>query len=459
VHELVQRVLRHIRREGLIHPGQRVAVAVSGGADSVSLLRLLSELNGELGIVLFAAHFNHRLRGQESDSDQQFVEDLCLKLKIALLADSGHVRSLAARDRLSLETAARNLRYEFFRRLLTANRLDRIATAHTLDDQAETVLMKFTRGAGTRGLAGIYPQLRVDNGLIIRPLLPFKRIELESYLNWLDQDWRADSSNRDLHHSRNRVRHCILPMIESELNPSVRETLAGSAEIARAEEQFWEAETAKLLPKVAPGEAIMVPEFRLLPSALQRRMLLVIADSLGLQLTFRHVAEICEIATQETAATECSLPGGWSANRKGNTIEFTRPAVRPEPQDYEYPLNTGGKTTINEAGSTFGLKLASFSPEYNPRDCLPAHLSQKGLRVRNWRAGDRFQPAHSKSPKKIKELLQAMHINGAARKLWPVILAEDTIVWMRGIGSFFSPKSGDEVIVVHEIRSSGTMEL
>lgn len=427
---------------------------MSGGADSVSLLRLLAELKPELGMVLFAAHFNHKLRAEESETDQRFVENLCGQLKVELISESGEAQSFSTQRRMSIETAARQLRYEFFERCMTSRRLDCVATAHTLDDQAETVLMKFARGAGTRGLAGIFPRLKTGHGSIIRPLLEFRRTELEGYLKSLGQNWREDSSNRDLHHLRNRVRHCVLPVMQTELNPSVRETLAETAEIAREEERFWEAETAKALPRVTTDGGIRLEEFNVLPCALQRRVVLAVAGPLGLQLTFRHVVELCELAGNEGAA-ECSLPEGWIARKHADRLNFLPPQVSAAgPGDYEYCLAVGERTAVQETGSIFELELVSFSGEYNQRDCLPASLlQQEEMRVRNWRAGDRFQPAHSKGPKKIKELLQEMQISGDVRKLWPVASAGDQIVWMRGLASAFSPQPGEKVLVIREISS------
>jgi len=237
VQSLAQSVLHYIRRHQLLKAGDRVGVAVSAGADSVALLRLLLELRKELGIVLSVIHFNHKLRGAEAESDEQFVVGLARQNKLELHRDSGDVEGHAAQKHLSLEAAGREMRYEYFSRLLE-NGLDRVATAHTLDDQAETVLLKMVRGAGTRGLAGIYTQLPVDGSKIseksiVRPLLGTRRRELEAYLKALGQGWREDSSNRDLRHSRNRVRHGIMPRLERHLNPAVREILSDVAEIAR----------------------------------------------------------------------------------------------------------------------------------------------------------------------------------------------------------------------------------
>ena len=154
-----QAVVDYIRKHKLLQAGDRVGLAVSGGADSVALLRLLVGLRRELGAVLAVVHFNHQLRGEESDADERFVADLAARHSLELHSASGDVAKHAAEKHLSVETAAREMRYTYFRRLLAESRLNRIATAHTLDDQAETVLLRLVRGAGTRGLAGIYPQL------------------------------------------------------------------------------------------------------------------------------------------------------------------------------------------------------------------------------------------------------------------------------------------------------------
>jgi tRNA(Ile)-lysidine synthase len=250
-------VFEYARHHSLLKAGDRVGVAVSGGADAVALLRVLLELRKELGIVLSVVHFNHKLRGDQSEQDERFVAELAQRHGLEMRCESGEVAAYAAEKHLSLETAAREMRYRYFRQLLSEGRLSRIATGHTLDDQAETVLLKIVRGAGGRGLAGIYPQLpvrssqpRYPEASIIRPLLRTRRRDLEAYLATLGQSWREDKSNRDLRHMRNRVRHGILPRLEQYLNPEVREALAETAEIARGEEEDWEREVARSLPLV-----------------------------------------------------------------------------------------------------------------------------------------------------------------------------------------------------------------
>lgn len=464
VPSLPQTVLAYIHKHALLKPGDRVGIAVSGGADSVALFRLLLELRGELGVVLSVVHFNHKLRGAESDEEERFVAELARQHKLDLSCESGDVSALAAARRLSLEAAARELRYEYFRRLLLSGRMNRIATAHTLDDQAETVLLRMVRGTGSRGLAGIYPQLEVSSrssGVrsqpvsIIRPLLGTSRADLERYLAGLGQSWREDASNRDLRHARNRIRHGILPRLERHLNPSVRQTLAESAEIARGEEDYWEQEVQRVLPRVRATDqagALKLKSLAELPLALQRRVVRAAAESLGLRLEFRQVEEIL-------AGKSVTLPDGWAASRNKTELRFDR-SKATAPQNYEYFLPVPGRVDVHETGSSFEALLVSANAQgYNPEDFLDRSLLNGQLRIRNWRPGDRFWPAHTKAPKKIKELLQERHLTGAERKLWPVVASGNSIVWVRGFASpaHLRPRDGvKEILLIREVEPSSS---
>lgn len=475
VRTLAQRVLDSIRRQELLKPGDRVGVAVSGGADSVALLRLLLELRKELGVVLSVVHFNHKLRGAESDEDEQFVAELARRHKLQFNSESGDVGSHATKRHLSVETAARELRYAFFRRLLLNANVNRIATAHTLDDQAETLLLRLVRGSGTRGLSGIYPQLSVASSQfsvnsqppvasrpqpsIIRPLLGTRRKDLEAYLAALGQGWREDRSNRDLRHARNRVRHGILPRLERNLNPAVREALAETAEIARAEEEYWEREIGQVLlqawtPGAAPGSGTLsMAVLACLPLALQRRVVRAAGESLGLRLEFRHVEEVLEVASGHARATKSAvLPHGWTVARHKNEVRFTfAGAAAVRNSDYEYLLTIPGQIEVPEAAARFEAMLvpAGARAGYNPEHLLEPALLTRELRVRNWRAGDRFWPAHTKTPKKIKELLQERQVTGPERKLWPVVVSGDEIVWVRGfaVPAKLRPRAGEAVVI------------
>ncbi len=430
VKSLAHRVLEDIRQQHLLSAGQRIGIAVSGGLDSVGLLRLMIELRSEIGAVVSVVHLNHQLRGADSESDEQFVAELAKQHNLEFHFDRNDVRAHAGEKHLSLEAAARHARYQFFERLLRKNVLDRVATAHTLDDQAETVILRLARGTGTRGLAGIYPLLQIaPDKTIVRPLLTIRRKDLKAYLEQLAQEWREDKSNRDLRHSRNRVRHGILPRMEQHLNPSVREALADTAEIARGEEEYWSKEVARLQGSVQKSDRIVnLHELTKLPLALQRRLLRKTCEDLGLRLEFNHVEEILRVLSgaliSAQVATQCLVV------RKGHELHFQTP--HPAPADYEYPLPISVATPVPEAHLLLEAVLIQNGEKSSAACRLNPAVLQAGLTIRNWRAGDRFWPAHAKSPKKVKELLQQHHVTGPERQCWPVVVSGPDVVWLRG---------------------------
>jgi tRNA(Ile)-lysidine synthase len=562
VDSLAERVLFHVRRQELLRAGDRVGVAVSGGIDSVALLRVLLELRGELGIVLSVVHFNHRLRGAESDGDQEFVAGLAREYDLEFFVDGDDVAGRAAEERVSVEAAARDLRYGFFQSLLAGDGpqglkpdlvspalrgpegplfhgayLRRIATGHTLDDQAETVLMRMIRGSGVRGVGGIHPRILVEDddgeisGEIVRPLLNVRHRELEGYLEDIGQPWREDSTNADGRFTRNRIRSLVVPLLEKEFNPSVAENLAELAEIARGEEDYWENEVSGWLgtvvqwsepewaPAVSAGEglvqiaglgdllggAVEIPTLRQAQGrlsraedaremghparlgaddlrlriadapwlvmnasvnrmwflgesvAVQRRLVKAIGENAGISLEFKHVEEILRIAAEDGAAgRELSLPLGWKVVVEPGEVRFVTPDLRgPEvPHEYEYELHVPGKVVVYEAGSAIEVRAIPAGAEaaYNPDQLLDAESIPGSLRVRNWRPGDRYWPAHTKSPKKIKELLQERHVAQPERRLWPVMVSGDEIVWVRGfpLPAKFRAKVGRAAMVILE---------
>jgi tRNA(Ile)-lysidine synthase len=461
--KMVQGVLDYIRRQDLLHAGDRVGVAVSGGADSVALLRIMLELRPELGVVLSVVHFNHKLRGVEAGADGQFVTQLAHRHQLELHVSSGDVAAQARKQHLGIEAAGRQLRYRYFRQLFEEKRLNRIATGHTLDDQAETVLLRIVRGAGTRGLAGIYPQLQVPGSQfsVVRPLLQTRRRLLEAFLANIGQEWREDSSNRDLRHARNRVRHGIVPRLERTLNPSVRETLAETADIARSEEEYWQKEVGRVLPELWQAErrALEPKGLAALPLALRRRMVRAAAESLGLRLEFRHVEEILDLS--RTGAQSAMLPQGWVLSLTKDGLQFDSPGpAAAASSDYEYTLPVPGAVEVPEVGTRFEAALVpgSATSGYNPDHMLDPALLQKELTVRNWRAGDRYWPAHSKAAKKIKELLQERKLTGSERRLWPVGVSGQEIVWVRGFPTparLHPPDSTQGALVIRELASLG----
>ncbi len=357
----------------LFRPGDRVCCAVSGGADSVALLLSLLDANAakeSLGLVLGAVHVHHGLRGAEADADAAFVRALCARLDVPLRVEHVDTAARQASEREGVEEAARELRYGVFRRLLAEDSLDAVATAHTLDDQAETVVMKLLRGAWTEGLGGISPVVETEEmdvglrrsglgaqtvsgarrGCIVRPLLGVRRAEVEAFLRDRGQAWCEDSSNRDLRLTRNRVRHELMPLLRS-FNPGIEGLLGRTADIARDEESYWGAEISRLLQgMLLPGRpvrgggravgtalgegsvAMQLDRLRGLAPAVRRRVVRAVAATLGCRPSSEETAKLLALAGLDPCAgaaggrigARLELSGGLRAERSARELRLSR---------------------------------------------------------------------------------------------------------------------------------------
>ncbi len=422
-------------RNRLFRPGQRIAVAVSGGADSVALLRRLLQERHTLGIVLSVAHVDHGIRGAAAEEDAAFVGTLAAAYDLPFHLHRADAPAAAATLHETLEEAARNLRYAFFRELIAGGSADAVVTAHTLDDQAETVLHKLLRGAWTEGLSGIHPVLPVEPGSILRPFLENSRATIEAWLLEIQQPWREDASNQDMAHTRNRIRWELLPLLRT-FNPQIAAQLARLASISADEEAYWQGELSRLLPPLLlPGrptrgggrsasthpeeETVAIEQVRLreLHSAVARRVVRAAARRLGARLSFEQTEQL--LAMGESRPGKFELPGGITVERSLREIRLTRGSAPPIPGP----------------AHAFPIPGEIRAPEYGL--CLRAEPAQDGLAgsavLRSWKAGDRVTLAHSRGPKKVAEVLDRLHVVGEARKNWPVVDWQGRIVWMRGV--------------------------
>jgi tRNA(Ile)-lysidine synthase len=317
---LHQEIRRTIHRHGLCPRGSRLLIGLSGGSDSVALTLLLQELSEQDGFTIVSlAHLNHRLRCTAT-RDEEFCRDLAKRVGLPIVVESIDVGSYAQSQRLSVEDAARRLRYDFFHRAAESLAADRIAVGHTRDDQAETFLLKLIRGAGLTGLAGIYPR----RDLVIRPLIEVGRADLRGYLESRGQSWVEDETNDDLENPRNRIRHKVLPEMDLAGNASVTPAIARAAAIVREDGQWLDELSDRkfdaLVARSNTGLEIDVSGLMAEPPPVRRRVVLAALRlaAPNREIGFEHVESALEVASGETGGVD--VPGARVELRRGKMV-------------------------------------------------------------------------------------------------------------------------------------------
>ena len=435
------RWLKEAKRQGFFHAGQRVGVAVSGGPDSTLLLHFMKDAASELGITLAVVHFNHHLRGAESDADERFVRALAESMAIAYMGGQADVARVAREKKRNLEATARELRYRFLLSLVDQGRLELAVTAHTANDQAETVLMRLLRGAGTRGLSGIYPLLE---GKVARPFLDVTRPEIMREIEARKLEYRVDSTNLDSRLRRNKVRRELLPLLEREFNPAIIPLLKAHADRARDEEAFLEQQAlARSRPwrlREGTEEKISVRALEGFEPAIQRRVLRQMFQSArpGLRgLAYSRIEELRRFALGARSGRSLPMSGETIARKEFDWLVLGQQPTTSGSDAYAYPVDVPGEATVPLLGVTFVLKIvepAGHAGEYNQMagSAMDSGKLPRRLVLRNWRAGDRFWPSGSRKPRKLKELFRQRKIPRIRRNLWPVLECGEQIVWVRG---------------------------
>ena len=423
------KALTAISRYSMLAPGTRVVAAVSGGADSVCLLHVLRELAPRLCFsVAGIAHLNHRLRGEESEEDSRFVEALAARWGVRFFGESAEVAAAGG----NLEQSARQARQAFFAKVLREGGGDRIATGHTRDDQAETVLFRVLRGSGLAGLAGILPVTREG---LVRPMLDVSRAEVEEFLRARGEQWREDASNRDEGFARNRIRHTLLPMLAREWNPEVGAALARLADTASEEERWWRARIERLAAKVAAvdegGIEMDAGRLTAMPRALGRRLVRHLAGKLGPIPDFDAMERVLELAAGKAGNGTLDL-GGIRVVRSFERVRFMTAGgpVPPQPVTVTVP----GRHAW--AGSRVCL---DFRVKPARGGCVRLKLSgvarSAPLTLRRWRAGDHYHPAGHFRDQKLKEMFQQARIPSWRRVSWPILCQGAEILWARQFGA------------------------
>jgi tRNA(Ile)-lysidine synthase len=471
---LHRRIRETLKQRHLLAPGDHLGIGVSGGADSVALLRLLHDLQEELGVRLTVLHFQHRLRGAESVADEEFTAQLAARLGVEFLRDEAPVADWACEHGVNLEEAGRQLRTEFFERTAREARVTRVATAHTADDQAETVLAHLLRGSGLAGLAGIYPQ----SGVVIRPLLDIPRAELRDWLHSIGQPWCEDATNADTTRLRACLRQRLLPVIEREYQPRIADQLCRLAALAREEEQFGGALAQARFSQLSErrGAAVALRAADLLAplpatlladagpqTALARRMVRCAVEAvLGHRrgLTAKHVEDVLHLAGAPMSGKHVELPHGVRAERSFREIVFTagNPAGRrarlmeQESRAYSYSVDLPecgiSEVIVPAIGRLLRLKVVDWrggAGETRESDsALDAGRLRSPLLLRNWRPGDVFCPRGRHQGRKLKELLREARVPAGERVLWPVVECCGKVVWVRGLPADAACAAGSE---------------
>lgn len=431
---MLDQVRQTLRRYQLVQEGDRVLVGVSGGPDSLALLHSLMRLQDEFGYSLHAAHLNHCLR-PEAAADAAYVCQLVRDWGLPITVASRDVEAYRSRHRLSLEAAAREVRYSFLEETATAVKATKIAVGHQADDQAETVLLNLLRGSGLTGLKAMVPH----RGKLIRPLLFVSRAKVEDYCSEQGIISRVDATNTDQVYRRNKIRHLLIPLLAREFNPKIVNTLSRTAVILQEEEELLAgmAQDAfeRLLLSQSKGCLVLDrQEWLALGQALQRRVLRQAATMLGIRINFEQVEEARKTISQGGAQT---WPGGIQLCVRETEIMWQVPAAaRVVPGEYCYLLQVPGTTLIAETGQVIKAELTVPPPTFQGSEdeaWLDWDKLEKPLLVRNWQPGDRFRPLGMTGKKKLQDFFTDLHLPPARRRLLPLVVSGKEIAWVVGL--------------------------
>ncbi len=416
VNSVLQQVMDTICEYGMIDKGDRILAAVSGGADSVCMLHVLNTLKKTMGFDIYCAHLNHCLRGDAADNDEKFVIELCESLDIPVFTKLVDVAALAAEKKLTTEEAGRLARYDFFKELSQKYKICKTATAHNSDDNAETVLMRIIRGTGTDGLKGI-SYIREDG--VIRPLLDISRADIEAYCRGNNLSFCTDSTNSDNDYTRNKIRNELLPFIEQNFNPNIKESLCRLARNASEDADFLNSYAERLYARLCnplPGEkpvTLHIESLRMVDKSIAARVLKIAADGAkpGIRLEKKHIYGLFELMTKQTGAS-INLPDGLDASVQYGWLSFAdkNSAVDVvEEADGFFTEIAPLQTVLVEAlGKHISLRIENakeYKCKVNETAISYDLVDGQMLFLRNRRSGDRIVWFPDGKTKKIKNIL------------------------------------------------------
>ncbi len=323
----LDKVKSTIKKYNMLQKGDSVIAGISGGPDSITMLRVLAELKEEYSLNILVAHLDHKFRGEESSEDRRFCEGLAKGYGIEIISEEIDVPRISREKGISPEEAARFARYDFFKRIAKERGITKIAVGHTRDDQAETVLMRIIRGTGMKGMGGISPVKDMQGFKIIRPLIELSRKEVEGFISEAGLKFRIDSSNKKTIFTRNKIRLGLIPYLEKEFNPNIKEVLANMAENLQVEDEFLERyakRKSKGMSKVRDRAiTIDLKKFKKQPEAIRKRILRAVFEELKgdlRRLTYQHWKEIEGLISERPVNSIVDLPAGISIVKSKGTL-------------------------------------------------------------------------------------------------------------------------------------------
>jgi len=432
---VVQKALQFIREQELLKNGDSVVVGLSGGPDSTFLLQLLLIIQNIFDIKIYAAHLNHKLRGKEADADEEFVKEFCKKNKIECLIDKKDIRKIAQEKKQSIEETARIERYKLFNEALQKFKANKIATGHTLNDNAETMIFNFIRGSGVSGLRGI--PVKRDN--IIRPLLGLTKEEILDFLKKENVPFRVDSTNLEEDYTRNFIRNKIIPLL-SEINPSLYETLSITSDLLRLLEKYIQVEEAKFEKLFVTKKADKFLKIKIEDNVDYKNYLMLdlirkrINSVFNIQVGYEKTKEIVNLIKQDKGTT-IQINEKTIALKERNSILIL---VEPEFEEINFSVTYDSKLQ-KYYGSYFEFKISSASVKEaklsdNPLvEFFDADKVKHKLILRNWKPGDKFVPLGMKYSKKVSDILTDAKVPFVFKKQILVLCDGPEIIWLVGI--------------------------
>ena len=442
-------VLKLIRQHKLLAGADAVVVGLSGGPDSVCLLDVLALMRerGDINAAVHAAHLNHCLRGEESDEDERFARELAETMGLPITVDRRDIGSVQAEEGGSVEAVARRERYAFLASVAESVGASAVAVGHHADDQIETVLHRLIRGAGLKGLRGIRLTRLLDDGSparLIRPLLGARRADIVDYLSERGLTYRADSSNSDTSLTRNKLRHTLLPRIESDFNPAFGESLLRLSRSATDVHELLLDVAHTAAVDCVSGNTINVEEFGLAHGAV-RPLLIDLAvewvEPMRPQFDAKHYDAIVELALGGTPGARIDLPGDIMASRSGDAISFAKRQPDEPASPVHVQLACPGETADELAGVRVVVELVvragfDFDAFVAAKTCydeaMDADAASGTLVLRSWQEGDRFEPLGVGGSKKVGDFLTDLKVPVADRGRVMLVTADGRPVWLVG---------------------------